>query len=286
MNDLIELRNDLEVLSVDNDFSIIDFESKKEQLKQISEKLKTIQISEENIAANKKLLAKVRKAVREIDNYRKNKKREALKPYNHLAEQIKELKEIIEEGDQALDIQIKEIEEKNREDKNRKLQIIFEKRAAHYRYVLNEDYEYFLEPGYLNKSNSISNVEALMNDWFQNTDQNLSYIYKVSIDKGMDYQENRLKYFTTWDQKLFNFLDELGALEENLDEKIEQVQTILHYETEKIENQQETQSISSEEINDRVEYVAIRVSKKDLMKLIVPLFEKYNIHYSILNFCH
>lgn len=207
MTDIIEYTQDLEILTVDQNYNITDFQIKKEKLRMIAQRLKETEVTEENIKENKQLLKRIRKAVREIDEYRKDKRREALEPYNHLAKQVKELTEIIKEGEDEIDYQITRLEDIERDHKEQILEEIFKKRAQHYELIEDQDFENFLIPSYLNKSESITSVEKKMSEWLEETNEFYDNLKTFCEQNNINYENcKRDLVDSDWARSVSNFM--------------------------------------------------------------------------------
>lgn len=103
------------------EIQFLGYEKTLEDVRKLSEKMKTQEVTEENAIEYKKLLAKIRKEIKKLDSERLAVKREIMTPYDELNEKIKLLKEVLGEGEEHINAQIKQIT--LREQEERKLQI-------------------------------------------------------------------------------------------------------------------------------------------------------------------
>ena len=103
------------------EIQFMGYEKTLDDVRRLSERMKTQEVTEENAIENKKLLAEVRKEIKKLDAERLAVKREIMTPYDELNEKIKILKEVLFEGEEHINAQIKEITHKQQEE--RKLQI-------------------------------------------------------------------------------------------------------------------------------------------------------------------
>lgn len=96
-----------------------------EKVKQLADAMKTVEVTEETIRENKKLLASVRKEAKRLDDERKQVKKEVLKPYNEIELQVKELLTMLKESEDVINSQIKEFDEKERAERISELKDLF-----------------------------------------------------------------------------------------------------------------------------------------------------------------
>lgn len=97
-----ELMNINETRIVEFEVGKINFnayEYIKERALNLSENLKKVEVTEENVKKSKKLIAEVNKDVKKLEDHRIKIKKEMLKPYNDFEAQIKEIVAIVKEAD-------------------------------------------------------------------------------------------------------------------------------------------------------------------------------------------
>lgn len=104
-----------------HEIQFLGYEKTLDDVRKLSERMKTQEVTEENAVENKKLLAEIRKEIKKLDAERMEVKREIMTPYDELNEKIKLLKQVLGEGEEHINAQIKEITLKQQHD--RKLQI-------------------------------------------------------------------------------------------------------------------------------------------------------------------
>ena len=154
------------------------FEGYRQRAEEVAANINGIVLTEDNVLEVKHTLADARKLVNALEDRRKEIKREVLAPYKVLEEQVKVLTGIIDEADSVLRIQIRELEEKEREQKREKILQLWEKRACQYsfgRYIPNA-FTMWLEPRHLNKSESMKAVEREMVDFMEDTEKDIAAI--------------------------------------------------------------------------------------------------------------
>lgn len=139
----------------------------------IRDKLKTVVVTEDTLQANKKMLAKLNKAFREIDDQRKEYKKKYLEPFSVIEEQCKELKAIVQESESYVREQIREFEEHERDLKLDEIKKLWEKRTARLEYKSIIRFEDFIEDSYLNKSFSMKKVEQEIVSFIQKFEEDI-----------------------------------------------------------------------------------------------------------------
>src|SRR5699024_8751105 len=90
-------------------------------VKRLVAEMEQQEVTEENIQTSKKLIASINKQIKELDKERLAVKREIMTPYDELNEKIQLLKSELNKGVTHINVQIKEITD--REQEERKLQI-------------------------------------------------------------------------------------------------------------------------------------------------------------------
>jgi hypothetical protein len=178
-----------QVKIVQGSISFNNYESLKEEALELSEKVSSIIVNEENVKDMKKLIAAVNKKVKELDSNRIKVKKMMLEPYVTFEEKVKEIVSIVDESEEVVRKQIRELEEKEKEEKRQNLEEIFNKRIALYPFKDLITFSDFLKPSHLNKSTSFNSVEQEMVD----------YLEKISNDfevmRNMDNFESLVSYY-------------------------------------------------------------------------------------------
>lgn len=153
-----------------------EYESLKQQALQLAEQIEQVEVSEENIQHSKKLLAAVNKRIKEMEDKRISIKKEMLEPYNTFEQQVKDVVNIVKNAENIVRTQVRQLEEKEREDKRSNIIEIFEKRVKQYPFDVVFSVGDFLKPQHLNKSVSMKSVETEMVDWLEKKDSDLKVI--------------------------------------------------------------------------------------------------------------
>lgn len=187
----IALINDIETNVIQGSISFPMYEELKNQALQVAEYVSSIEVTEDTVKQSKKLLATVNKSVKSLEDRRIAIKKELLIPYNEFEAQVKEIVGIVKEADTLVRTQVKELEEKEREEKQDKIEEIWNKRVQAYDFdFINIDK--FLVPSHLNKTTSLSKVEDEMVTWLEKVNSDLKVIESLPDRKEIlqEYIEN------------------------------------------------------------------------------------------------
>lgn len=163
-----------------------NYETYVKQAKKIASYIDSVELTEDNIKQCKNDLADARKVVKALDRVRIDIKKALLVPYDDFEKQVKCLQKIIDDADSKLRSQVKEIEEKEREDKKMRIKEVFDKRIAMYDIAdyFDDPFEMFLVPQYLNKTMSLVKVEKEMTMWLEHMQKDIDII-KIMDDADM-----------------------------------------------------------------------------------------------------
>lgn len=137
------------------------------QAHEIAELIKSVEVDESSIKVTKKLLAVVNKRVNELEAERIRIKKELLEPYISFEKQIKTISSLVRESDNELRSKVRELEELERQEKNRIIEGIFNKRITLYPTLSFLTADRFVTPQHLNKTNSLNKVELEMVQWLE-----------------------------------------------------------------------------------------------------------------------
>lgn len=142
------------------------YETLKAQAHQVAETIRTSEVTDATVSANKKMLAVANKTVNELENYRKSVKQQLLEPYNDFEAKVKEIVSIVKDAERESRGKILELEQMERDAKEEEIRMIFEARMRPYKEDLTFiKFEDFLKPQHLNKSVSMNKVEEAMVEW-------------------------------------------------------------------------------------------------------------------------
>ena len=105
-----------------------EFGEYKRRAMEVAEYISSITLTEDNVKEVKGTLADARKLVNALEDRRKAIKKEVMAPYKVFESQVKEITGIIDEADAQLRAQLREMEEREREEKQKTLQQLWDGR--------------------------------------------------------------------------------------------------------------------------------------------------------------
>lgn len=115
-----------------------NFEDIKQELSAQMEIYKELEVTEANKTERKKDVATLRKIAKAVNEKKIEVKNEFLKPYTAFENSVKELVEIINDPIRIIDNQIKEFEDKQREDKISEINTVFDSLINNYPLLIDE----------------------------------------------------------------------------------------------------------------------------------------------------
>lgn len=157
----------------------------KEQALEIAEHIKCMEVTEENVKETKKILARVNKSVKELNDRRIATKKEILKPYDDFEKQVKEIEKIVKDADEIVRSQVRQMEEQERQEKEEEIRSIWDLRIEQYDLAKILSFEDFLTPQHLNKTTSMNKVEAEMVDFLEKTENDLSLLSSMEHNEEL-----------------------------------------------------------------------------------------------------
>lgn len=162
-----------EIAITTNGLAKIDFvgyDAMLEDVTKLSEAMKTMEVTEETIKDNKKLLAKVRKQVAELDAERKKVKSEIMTPYDELNEKINNIKAVLGEGERHIQAQIYEFTEAERATRYDNIKELFLKYQTSYNAPQWLTYDKFISQNptlITNKATSAKTIRTKIVEYFE-----------------------------------------------------------------------------------------------------------------------
>lgn len=195
---------ELRIISPQENGFVQEIEWNNEELKTaIAKKMedyKGLVFTEETIADGKKDRADLNKLRGAIDNERKRIKKMCMEPYDKFEKEVKEVLGLVDEQINAIDVQIKEVEQIKREEKRKTVQELFESIGFQKFVTL----EMIWDEKWLNASVSLSKVENALLDLKANKLERrlkrlLKQLLKVILDEinqqnGTGYQISDVKF--------------------------------------------------------------------------------------------
>ena len=219
-----ENMNEIQVNAVVQQQPVIVFKDYSKLLSEatlIAEKLNEMEVNEDNIKEQKKLLAKVNKSIKELNDRRIAIKKEILEPYEMFNSQVKEIESVIKEADTRLRNQAREIEEAERVEKKKRIHEIWDLRMHQYDLAKMIEFEDWIQQSHLNKSMSMNKVEDEMVIFLEAVEKDLGvingmdnskeimteYLNTLSIAEAIEIVNSRIKA----QEKQAEMLEKIGV---------------------------------------------------------------------------
>lgn len=170
---------ELRIISPQENGFVQEIEWNNEELKTaIAKKMedyKGLVFTEETIADSKKDRADLNKLRGAIDNERKRIKKMCMEPYDKFEKEVKEVLGLVDEQINAIDVQIKEVEQIKREEKRKTVQELFESIGFQKFVTL----EMIWDEKWLNASVSLSKVENQMKETMYRIGEDVGTIIRL-----------------------------------------------------------------------------------------------------------
>lgn len=184
--------SDVPILTVPATVRFDGFEGYKALCLQIKDILESTEVTDDSIKDAKKLVANARRIVDGLGKRKVEIKRSILSEYSIFESQVKELQQIVDEADKSVRVKINELEELEKDKKLQAIKDIFDKQSGMYKYwvLIPDCFESSIfEMRYLNKSMSLSKVEADMVSKLDQIDKDVATI------KELDCADDVLYYY-------------------------------------------------------------------------------------------
>lgn len=149
------------------------------QAQELASLLEGVEVTEDTIKTSKKMIAEVRKKVDELDDARKDIKKEVLASYTDFETKVKVITSVVREAENVVRSQVKELEENERYAKKIEINELFYKRKRLYPTLDIFQLDHFLENRHLNKSLSIFKVEKEIVEWLEQRKAHLEHIQQL-----------------------------------------------------------------------------------------------------------
>lgn len=248
------------------EIQFLGYEKTLEDVRKLSEKMKTQEVTEENAVEYKKLLAKIRKEIKKLDSERLAVKREIMTPYDELNEKIKLLKEVLGEGEEHINAQIKQITLREQEERKLQIKDLFIKYQKSYNAPQWLTFDKFIAKNptlITNKATSAKKIREAVVSYFDTFKNDYEQLKQTYPDK-----DDRSAILIAYSKNGFNIqeaiLDYANMIAEK--ERLEQEQARVK-ETKVPDIVIITGNEQKQEAPKPVEYVTIKVKKDDLKKL-------------------
>ena len=161
----------------------------KERATKFANKLKETVVTEESVKESKKVLAEVNKDIKKLEDKRLFIKKQILEPYNDFEIKVKEIVGIVKEADNIVRSQVRELEERERENKRNILKELFDNKLKHYDFQELIWFDNFFEQRMANKTTSVDKVEEEMSNWLEQRKMDMSVIENLDYDKTLLIKE-------------------------------------------------------------------------------------------------
>ena len=155
-----------------------EFEDYIAKAQSVAEVLNSTVLTEDNVQEVRMTLANARKIVTALETRRKEVKAAILEPYTVLEKQVKIITGIINSADDELRAKVREMEEREREDKKAVLREIWDKRIELYKfpeYIINP-FDRWIQPQHTNQTYPVSNAEKDMTAWMEQRERDCESI--------------------------------------------------------------------------------------------------------------
>lgn len=248
------------------EIQFVGYDKTLEDVRRLVAEMEQQDVTEENIQTSKKLIASINKQIKELDKERLAVKREIMTPYDELNEKIQLLKSELNKGVTHINVQIKEITA--REQEQRKLQIkdLFKKYQKSYNAPQWLTFDKFIAKNptlITNKATSAKKIRESVVSYFETFKQDYDLLKTQYPDK-----DDRSAILIAYSKNGFNMqdaiLDYVSMIAEK--ERLEKEQARVK-ETKVPDIVILTGNEQKQEAPKPVEYVTIKVKKKDLKKL-------------------
>ncbi len=161
----------------DRKVGIVDYDELLAELDKLGTYLLSVDVTDENVKENKKLVAQCRKVFKNIHEEKMAFKREYMKPLETLDAQVKEIDRRLGAYEYHIRRQVKELEDKTRADKKAQIKELFDKRLKIYGGKEVEQlypFDDFMKKEYLNKRKSLTKIEGEMVEFFEQRRDDIS----------------------------------------------------------------------------------------------------------------
>ena len=158
-----------------------EFEDYIAKVQSVAEVLNGTVLTEDNVAEVRMTLANARKIVNALETRRKEVKNAILEPYTVLEKQVKIITGIINSADDELRAKVKEMEEREREEKKGVLREIWDKRIPMYKFpeYISDPFDRWIQPQHTNKTYPVSNAEKDMTSWMEQRERDCESIMSM-----------------------------------------------------------------------------------------------------------
>lgn len=165
------------------------FEFYRVQAQRIADEILNTEVTEENVADVKKLLADARKVTDGLNKRRVEIKREILKDFDDFEDQVKTLALIISDADNEVRAMVRQLDEEERNKKEEAIRELWQKRVTGYQIgdLAPDAFNAWLTPQMLNKSTSMKAVETDMVEWLEASEKAIDTLKSMDDEYLVEY---------------------------------------------------------------------------------------------------
>ncbi len=145
-------------------------------VERLVEKMKTVEVTEDNVKESKQLVARVRKEVDALNDERKRVERFYLSPLDDFKRGIKEVGDLIKEAEESVRSQVRTLDEIERENKYHDIEMLFDLRVKAYDLKGMFGFPDFYRREFTNKTYALSKIETEMVEWLGKIESDLNFL--------------------------------------------------------------------------------------------------------------
>ena len=158
-----------------------NFEELKAQLNEGLKKYENVVVTSDTVPVAKHMRADLNRLSKAINDERIAMKKRYLAPYEDFEKQAKELTGLIDAQSAKIDAQVKEFEQREKDDKQAEIKAIYEEVIGDFKDLI--PYERLHDPKWLNKGVSLKAVRAAMEDTIARTGTAFTVINQMGFDE-------------------------------------------------------------------------------------------------------
>lgn len=157
------------------------YQELKESAERLKQRVQTIEVTEDNVKESKKLRAAVNNQVKAINDERIRISKAMKAPVMEFEGQVKEITNIAKDASDGINEQIRELEEREREQKRNSVIELFNKHAGMYEgFPLTAEQFLADKTTVLNKSTTMTKAELMIATWLDTHNSELQTIANMS----------------------------------------------------------------------------------------------------------
>lgn len=222
-----------------------NYEELKSKLNNILGNYKNIIYTEDSIKIAKEDKAMLNKIAKSLNDKRIEVEREYMKPFEDFKSKVRELVDLTKDTVQKIDFQVKEFDEKQRQEKLSNVKEIIKELNT-----INIDESYLFEDSYLLKSKSENQIKESINQKIEKVKEDLSILEDM---KPADFEDIK-KYYFRINGNLSESIKELNRINELAKKVEEKVEARIIQETPKEVEQSnifaEVEEVKEEEVKE------------------------------------